>query len=532
MKNRYFLLGILGLAVCLYTSNSSADWHSNQYSRTTYSSSSSDSESSGYTSGWSGSSSTGSSDDSSGSSSYSGSSDGSSGSSSYGGSTDGSGSTGGSTGGTGGTSGGTTLGNYVVIATNDLGMHCVCTSFDKFMLLPPYNTLRAQVIRRGEDPSVVADPNSIRVEYNIVEDTDASLKADPYYQSWIANAPKLFPGFQPVRADGRLQGLTGATLSGQMKAQSQGWWEVTGIPAYPNIDPNGALIDPLGGPNRNAYLTADVKVYDQATNKLLAQTSTVVPTAFGGCCGCHLDVALANGFPATPEGSFEAMGMLHAKDSGINFAKMDPDGDGVPGPIRCSQCHLDPSLGDTAPPGYAGYPVSKYTFSDVIHRFHVQNPEVLTYDPNLASDCYKCHPGNGVNCYRGLHNNETVNGHAIWCTDCHGDLNERVAEGQLLQPWSDKTLPTCSKCHQPMGEGGGYLNLGIFGEYLNSRGHEDDKILCSTCHGEPHALYPSTLAKDNQQMINLQGSPDALGAGSCSVCHTDRQGGGTPPHSS
>lgn len=411
-----------------------------------------------------------------------------------------------------------------VIATNDLGMHCVCMGFDTFILLPPFNTLRAQVIQRAEEPRVLADPNDIRVEYNIVENTDDSLKADPYFQSWLTNSPKLFPGFQPIDpADGRIQGLTGAKLSGEMEAKSsQGWWEMAGIPAYPALDPEGVMIDPLGGPNRNPYLTGNVKVYDQKNGKLLAETNTTVPAAFGGCCSCHIDLAAANGYPADPYGSFEYMGLLHEGDSGINIAQIDPDGDGVPGPIRCSQCHLDPAMGETTPPGYVGYPISQYTFSDVLHRFHAQSNEVLTnWNPNIATDCYQCHPGNGVDCYRGHHVDK-----GLWCTDCHGDLNQRIAEGQLQQPWSAATLPKCADCHSNTGEGGGYLNMGIFGAYLNSRGHEDNKILCSTCHGEPHALYPSTLAKDNDQSIALQGHAGPIDA--CGVCHTDRSGTGNP----
>ncbi|MDA8164556.1 MAG: hypothetical protein M0017_05955 [Desulfobacteraceae bacterium] len=427
--------------------------------------------------------------------------------------------------------------SYTVVATNDLGMHCVCMTFDKFVLLPPFNTLRAQVIRKGSDPSVMASPTSIRVEYSIVEDTKATLDADPYYQNWVTYAPKLFPTSQgylpPKDASGNYQSpFTGAKLSGQMTAHStEGWWEVKGVPAYPVIDSNGIMIDPLGGPNRNPYLTASVKAYDQATNTLLAQTTTVVPAGFGGCCSCHIQVAQNYGFPATPEGSFEAMGYLHQRDNGINIAQIDPDGDGIMGPIRCSQCHLDPAMGESTPPGYAGYPTSQYTFSDVLHRFHVQSQAVQTMDPNIATDCYKCHPGNGVNCYRGTHKTKTIGSHAIWCSDCHGDLNQRVAQNQMAYPWSDKTLPQCATCHgTTWGEGGGYLNTGIFGKYLNSRGHEDHQILCSTCHGEPHGLYPSTLAKDNQEMINLQNSSLPLGGGSCNACHTDRNYGGTPPH--
>ncbi|NMX23241.1 hypothetical protein HCU62_04740, partial [Dissulfurirhabdus thermomarina] len=50
-------------------------------------------------------------------------------------------------------------GPYVVMATNDLGMHCACPGAETFLLLPPFNTLRAQVIQRDKDPKVIADPS-------------------------------------------------------------------------------------------------------------------------------------------------------------------------------------------------------------------------------------------------------------------------------------------------------------------------------------------------------------------------------------
>ncbi len=430
-----------------------------------------------------------------------------------------------------------TSSNYTIIATNDLGMHCVCMGFDTFVLLPPFNTLRAQVIQRGSEPRVITDSTNFKVTYDVVQNTEASLKADPYYQSWVTNAPKLFPGFNPKAANGNYQGLTGAQLRGNMTADStKGMWEVVGVPAYPDVSTNSTtaqkiMTDPLGGPNRNPFLTANVKLYNKSTGALLASTTTVVPAAFGGCCGCHLNVAKSYGYTnPTPRDSFTVMGMLHAKNSsGIDISKIDPDHDGVPGPIRCSQCHLDPAMGESVAPGYPGYPVSQYTFSDVLHRWHAQNSVVLTnYDPNIAKDCYQCHPGNNVNCYRGVHTSKTINGHNMWCTDCHGDLNQRIAQGQMLQPWSDTTLPKCGTCHSNTGEGGGYLN-GPFGKYLNSRGHEDHQILCSSCHGEPHALNPSALAADNAENIALQGLANPIGK--CSVCHTNQ---GTsyarPPH--
>jgi len=306
--------------------------------------------------------------------------------------------------------------------------------------------------------------------------------------------------------------------------------------------PSAGGSNATGGPNRNPYLTANVKVFEQATNALLAETNTTVPVAFGGCCGCHLQVTADAGLEPTPENSFITMGNLHERDSGINIAQLDPDGDGTPGPVRCSVCHLDPAMGESVAPG--GYtdpdtgnplPTSQHTFSKVLHGWHVQNSTVIAdYDPNLATNCYACHPGNGVDCYRGHHADTAGGGGSgpngeIWCTDCHGDLNQRVAEGQLDNPWSDATLPACEDCHRRVGEGGGYLHTGIFGRYLNSRGHKNDKILCSTCHGAPHGLYPSTLAKDNEQPEALQGMANPIGV--CDTCHIGKSSNyGRPLH--
>ncbi|MEJ2688448.1 MAG: hypothetical protein P8130_00580 [Deltaproteobacteria bacterium] len=418
--------------------------------------------------------------------------------------------------------------DLVVIANNDLGMHCACPGGDYFLLLPPFNTLRAQVIERGPIPKVLGAGDNITVKYNLVQNTDESLKADPYYQSWINNMPKYGFG-EALRPDGRIQGLTGATLSGDMQAMSnEGVWEVTGVPAFPDVSSNSTdaekiMTDPLGGPNRNPYITAQVTVLDSVTGDKLAETSTVVPVAFGGCCSCHLELTKNAGMDPTPANSFALMGSLHERDSGINFAKMDPDGDGVPGPIRCSVCHLDPAMGETVAPGYPGYPTSKYTFSNVLHRWHSENPKVLQYDPDLDTDCYSCHPGNNVGCFRGLHE-----GKGLWCTDCHGDLKTRVAEGQVDQPWSGYTLPKCIQCHGDQGEGNGMLN--VFGGYfLNSRGHVGSKVLCTSCHGSPHSLYPSSLPADNAQPMALQGSESAIGR--CDVCHTDKGSDwAKPPH--
>ncbi|HEY6872141.1 MAG TPA: hypothetical protein VI298_05355 [Geobacteraceae bacterium] len=455
--------------------------------------------------------------------------------------------------------------SFKIIAWNDLGMHCACPTFAGFLLLPPFNTVKAQVIHVS--PSVLSPSDGISVTYSLAEETDASLQADPYFSQWITYSPKLFPGFQPV-VNGKVVGIAGKGITGTMDYDSNALaFTAVGIPAYPVTTGNTAkdiMTDPLGGPNRDPYITMNLTAKLNGTT--VATTSTVVPVAFGGCCTCHLNLAAANGYPKTPTGSFAYMGKMHGQNgSKIDFNYLDPTGDGTSGPIRCSWCHWDPAMGETAAPGLpnvwpnyvimpgapftkADIKVSQYSFSDVLHRFHTQDNLVLTqYDPSIANNCYDCHPGNGVNCFRGTHKTK-----ALWCIDCHGNLNQRVAAGQLTQPWLGSTLPSCwapakgitsaYACHSATTYPAGYTwDPGFAGKFINSAGHHNAKILCETCHGEAHAEAPSSQSLDNVQLSNLQGQAGftfpagkdkTYALGVCNVCHSGQSNTwGVPPHS-
>jgi hypothetical protein len=449
--------------------------------------------------------------------------------------------------------------NYKVIAFNDLGMHCTCPTQRYFSILPPFNVIRAQVLQYGaNDPVVVS--SGVNVSYAMVENTDTSLQADPYFQDYITYAPKMYSSFMdgtkpytPV-VNGKVVSISGVGLTGTMKYNSTPKaWEVVGIPAFPAIDSGGIEPDPLGGTTkRNPYLTANITVTDTA-GKTLATTSTVVPVAFGGCCSCHIKLAALHGKKADLTGAFQYLGNMHGTNSSkIDFSLIDPDGDGVGGPIRCSWCHWDPAMGESAAPGLpkvwpnykilpganftsADIKVSSRSFSDVLHEFHATDQIVLTqWDPNVAKNCYDCHPSNEVNCYRGAMKSAT-----IWCTDCHGDLNQRIATGQMTQPWQQSTLPTCNTpsagitsaftCHDAVTyPTPGTWNNGYLGKFVNSRGHKGS-ILCSTCHGSPHAENPSTLAKDNAQFMAAQN--DSRPLGKCTYCHpTKSSTWGVPAH--
>jgi hypothetical protein len=60
-------------------------------------------------------------------------------------------------------------GNYVVLAWNDLGMHCYNRNFQDLAVLPPYNTLWAQVVKVGDPPQIVT--SGITVTYVFTDNT-------------------------------------------------------------------------------------------------------------------------------------------------------------------------------------------------------------------------------------------------------------------------------------------------------------------------------------------------------------------------
>ncbi len=58
---------------------------------------------------------------------------------------------------------------YIVMAWNDLGMHCYNRDFQDLAVLPPYNTLWAQVLKVGDPPQLVT--SGVTVSYSIDDNT-------------------------------------------------------------------------------------------------------------------------------------------------------------------------------------------------------------------------------------------------------------------------------------------------------------------------------------------------------------------------
>jgi len=60
-------------------------------------------------------------------------------------------------------------GKYVILAWNDLGMHCYNRDFADLAVLPPFNTLWVQVVRVGNPPKIVTQ--GIKVSYFYADNT-------------------------------------------------------------------------------------------------------------------------------------------------------------------------------------------------------------------------------------------------------------------------------------------------------------------------------------------------------------------------
>jgi hypothetical protein len=373
-------------------------------------------------------------------------------------------------------------GAYVVLAWNDLGMHCLNPTYNEAVILPPYNTLWAQVIKRGNPPQIVTE--GVTVSYRLLGNTTSYGKTDAWggdFAQFWDNAQALFglalmqdTGLNLVDP-GLHNGLTGQMIPGATHFQ------VDGVPVVP-VDDDG---------NWNPYQVAEITVRNSDTGESLAQTRATVPTSDEINCGlCHgqggvATESIGGGGPS----AFGNILAVHDDENGTDLV--------ASAPVLCANCHASPALGGAPPPSAENY------LSAAIHGSHAER----------GAACYDCHPGEVTKCNRSLaHTNSSGN-----CTACHGDM-ARVAssiqnEGRI--PWLSE--PACKTCHGGVQEVDTGTTL-----YRNAAGHGG--LFCAACHGSPHAMLPSSQASDRYQALQYQNK--AITLGSCGACHDSSRGEG------
>ena len=266
--------------------------------------------------------------------------------------------------------GSVTLAQYTVLAWNDLGMHCLNPMYDKGVVLPPYNNLWAQVIKRGNPPEIVT--TGITVDYLIDGNTTSSNKRS--FGGFWTNMLALFGVTKPDNV-----GLHDKGLSGTLDlAPSGDHFVAEGIPVVP--------VNDLG--TWDPYQVAVITVKSGATT--LVETRTTIPTSDEmNCAKCHT-THNAN--------AFQDMLIIH--DSNHATDLQNPANQ----PFTCASgsCHGDPALGISGSEGYLSY---------AVHHKHstVASPPA----------CYDCHPGDVTKCTRSLAHTAPDGK----CITCHGTLS-------------------------------------------------------------------------------------------------------------
>ncbi len=286
------------------------------------------------------------------------------------------------------------LGEYVVIAWNDLGMHCMNRDFSNLCVLPPFNNLWAVVVHRGDPPQLVSQ--GVTLTYSFPANTDSAGKVNFWtYEQALFGGSALPPNI----------GLTGHGLSGSLEWNGTAW-EASGVPITPFEDANPTVEQP--------YQFAQIVLRD-ASNNVLDTTTFVVPVSTEiHCDDCH--------------GTSADIDILTKHDEDNQTQLMSQR------PVLCANCHASNALGK---PGVPGLP----NLSRAVHGFH-------GVEVGASIGCYHCHPGRQTQCLRGA-----MFIHGKSCVDCHGNVLQVASATR--QPWIDE--PRCATCHPAFPEETGKL---------------------------------------------------------------------------
>jgi len=356
---------------------------------------------------------------------------------------------------------------YIVLAWNDLGMHCYNRDFKDLAVLPPFNTLWAQVIRVDNPPQVIT--TGITVEFFFENNTYSVGKSN----FWTYDV-ELFNDDLPDNV-----GLTGTGLFGDMTLAGD-HFEAVGIPLTEFND--GDHITPY------PYQLATVVVRQQGTNLELARAKVVAPVSTEMHCDyCHYDRGPGNEDIAT--GVIEQN--LLTKHDEENSGKY-PAGSGLlmnRRPILCAECHASNAL---SLPGVPGIP-------NLSHAMHEKHNERV---PDTLNGCYSCHPGPQTKCLRDVMSLSPYN---LDCIDCHGTM---FTVANKPNPWLNE--PRCDNvaCH-----GSGFQQ----DQPLYRMSKQHGGVYCEGCHDSTHAVAASREPSDWIKFDALQGSHGTLKK--CTVCH-------------
>jgi len=450
--------------------------------------------------------------------------------------------------------------NNQILGWNNLGMHCLDSDYSVFSILPPYNTIEAQLIVGGK---LVTNGSGYTVTYQAVADPSGSFnstsagKGNYYaYVSQIYGAVTTDQGLAGWNMPGT-NNTPQAMLFEQTNAPAAGvltpvnWWRAEGIPLSPYDDAH----------NNNPYPMMRLIAKSGAT--AIATNDIVLPVSDEmDCRACHASGTQAAAKPAAgwvwsgiqerdfrlnilrlhDERNFASNAVLYA--AALAARGFNPQGlyRGVVAdnhPALCAACHASEALGA---PSYGTIP----PLTTSIHGFHahVIDPiSSLTLDSSAnRSACYRCHPGSTTKCLRGAMGGAIAadGSMEMQCQSCHGNLSTVGSPNRV--GWFME--PNCASCHTgtATSNNGQIRYPSVFTDtnftvrvpvnqtfstksntpagglslFRFSGGHGG--LQCEACHGSTHAEFPSIHPNDNVRDIQLQGHAGVMVE--CTACHT------------
>ncbi len=449
-----------------------------------------------------------------------------------------------------------------ILGWNNLGMHCMDSDYSVFSVLPPYNTIEAQLIVGGV---LITNGTGYTLTYQAVADPDGSFNSTAIGKgNFYTYALALYGA--PLAPD---QGLAGWAMPGlgnipqsmlfeSINSPATGvftpvnWFRAEGIPLSPYDDAG----------HKNPYPLMRIIAWNSAQQPI-ASNDIVLPISDEmDCRACHASGTQAAAQPMAgwvwdglPERDYR-LNILRLHDErqfsfyptlytsalaarGFNPAGLYRSVTADDKPVLCAACHLSEALPNT---GYSNVP----PLTASIHGYHAQvmDPDLkipLDNSANRAA-CYRCHPGSTTRCLRG------AMGHAIasdgsaemQCQSCHGTMSQVGSPNRV--GWFME--PNCQGCHTGTAthNNGQIRYTSVFTDtngtvrapvdqtfattpnipatglslYRFSAGHGG--LQCEACHGSTHAVYPSSHRNDNLQNIALQGHAGMMVE--CTACHT------------
>ncbi len=456
-----------------------------------------------------------------------------------------------------------TAATATVLGWNNLGMHCMDSDYSVFSILPPYNTIQAQLVVNG---FLVTNGGGYTVTYEAIADPDGSFNSTAIGKgNFYTYCPSLYGANLAVD-----QGLAGWNLPGpanipqsmlfeQTNQPAAGvltpvnWWRAEGIPLSPYD--NALVKNPYPLMRQIAWNSANQPV---ATNDIVLPISDEMD-----CKACHASGTRVSAQPVTgwvwdglPERDYRLNILLlhdelefsdHADlySAALAARGFNPQGlylgvvaDGKP--VLCAACHASEALGA---PSFGTIP----QLTTSVHGFHAHVTDPVANIPldSLAnrSACYRCHPGSATRCLRGAMGAAVAadGSMEMQCQSCHGSMSQVGSPSRV--GWFME--PNCQGCHSGTAttNAGQIRYTSVFTDtkgtvrtpadptfatqantpapglslYRFSVGHGG--LQCAACHGSTHAEFPSSDRNDNLRNIALQGHVGVMSE--CTACHTN-----------